>query len=136
MRIRMALPSVALAAALASAPSGSAMVTPGSAAPLIRASAADVLAAVKAPGAHMVVVNVWATWCIPCREEMPDLLRLRRAYAERGLRLILVSGDFASDIGTCSSATFACPVANRRLQTTIGMPNAWARFAISCPMLP
>jgi len=28
---------------------------------------------------------------------MPDLLRLRRIYADRGLRLILVSGDFASD---------------------------------------
>jgi thiol-disulfide isomerase/thioredoxin len=40
------------------------------------------------------VVNVWATWCTPCREEFPDLLRLHRAYRERGLRLILVSADF------------------------------------------
>src|SRR4030095_14735244 len=60
-------------------------------------TAADVLQAVRAPGAKAVLVNVWATWCIPCREEMPDLLKLRRAYADRGLRVVLVSGDFASD---------------------------------------
>jgi thiol-disulfide isomerase/thioredoxin len=44
-----------------------------------------------------VLVNVWATWCLPCREELPELLRLRREYASRGLRLILVSGDFPSE---------------------------------------
>jgi len=60
-------------------------------------TAADVLQAVRAPGAKIVLVNVWATWCIPCREEMPDLLRLRHDYGGRGLRLILVSGDFGSD---------------------------------------
>jgi thiol-disulfide isomerase/thioredoxin len=64
---------------------------------LLPGTAAQVLAAVRAPGASVVVVNVWATWCIPCREEFPDLLRLRRAYRDRGLRLVLVSGDFPSD---------------------------------------
>jgi thiol-disulfide isomerase/thioredoxin len=69
----------------------------GAAPPLMPAAAPEVLRAVRAPGARVVLVNVWATWCIPCREEMPDLLRLRRTYAERGLRLVLVSGDFAGD---------------------------------------
>jgi thiol-disulfide isomerase/thioredoxin len=44
-----------------------------------------------------VLLNVWATWCAPCREEFPDLLRVGREYRARGLRLVLVSADFASE---------------------------------------
>jgi thiol-disulfide isomerase/thioredoxin len=47
------------------------------------------------PGARAVVLNVWATWCAPCREEFPDLVKLERAYGPRGMRLMLVSADFA-----------------------------------------
>jgi thiol-disulfide isomerase/thioredoxin len=52
-----------------------------------------VLAAIRKPGAKAVLVNVWATWCDPCREEMPDLLRYYRARKASGLRLVLVSAD-------------------------------------------
>ena len=61
------------------------------------ATAAQVLDAVKAAKQKVVVVNVWATWCIPCREELPDLLKLRRDYKDRGVELLLVSGDFSSE---------------------------------------
>jgi thiol-disulfide isomerase/thioredoxin len=64
--------------------------------PLTAAGPEQVLDAVREPGAEVVLVNVWATWCAPCLEELPDLLRLRREYRDRGLRLILVSGDFES----------------------------------------
>jgi len=53
---------------------------------------------VRAGGARVVLLNVWATWCVPCREEFPDLMRLRREYRERGLRLVLVSADIDSQI--------------------------------------
>ena len=63
--------------------------------PQLTAATADrVIAAVREPGAHAVLVNVWATWCIPCREEFPDLVRVQREYRDRGLRLVLVSADF------------------------------------------
>jgi thiol-disulfide isomerase/thioredoxin len=52
-----------------------------------------ILAAVKAPGAQAVLVNVWATWCEPCREEMPDLVRFYRDNRGQGLRLVLISAD-------------------------------------------
>ncbi len=64
---------------------------------LLPATAERILEEVSHPGASAVLVNVWATWCQPCMEEFPDLLRLRREYLSRGLRLILVSGDFDTE---------------------------------------
>jgi len=40
-----------------------------------------------------VLLNVWATWCHPCREELPDLQRLHTAHAAQGLRVVGVSVD-------------------------------------------
>ena len=40
-----------------------------------------------------VLLNVWATWCDPCREEMPSMQRLYEAYRDRGLRVVAVSID-------------------------------------------
>lgn len=56
------------------------------------------LAAVRAPGARATLVNVWASWCQPCREEFPDLVALQREWADRGFRLVFVSADFAEDV--------------------------------------
>jgi peroxiredoxin len=39
------------------------------------------------------VLNVWATWCTSCREEMSALDSLRREFKERGLRVVAVSVD-------------------------------------------
>jgi cytochrome c-type biogenesis protein len=41
----------------------------------------------------VVVLNVWATWCHPCREEIPELRALHERYRARGLELIGVSVD-------------------------------------------
>ncbi len=42
-----------------------------------------------------ILLNVWATWCDPCREEMPSIERLYQAYRDRGLRVVAVSIDDA-----------------------------------------
>lgn len=42
---------------------------------------------------QVVVVNLWATWCPPCRAEMPDLNRLQREYQARGLAVVTVSDE-------------------------------------------
>jgi peroxiredoxin len=41
----------------------------------------------------VVLVNFWATWCPPCREEMPALERLYRQHKAQGLVLVAVSID-------------------------------------------
>jgi thiol-disulfide isomerase/thioredoxin len=43
-----------------------------------------------------VLVNFWATWCEPCREEFPSLDRLERELSPRGFSVIGISTDFAS----------------------------------------
>jgi peroxiredoxin len=44
---------------------------------------------------NVVVLNVWATWCIPCREEIPQLEALHREFAAQGLKTVGVSIDAA-----------------------------------------
>ena len=41
----------------------------------------------------VVLVNIWATWCHPCREEIPELIAIHSRYRDRGLELIGVSVD-------------------------------------------
>jgi thiol-disulfide isomerase/thioredoxin len=63
---------------------------------LVPATAAQVLDGVRSAGAKLTVVNVWATWCLPCREEFPHLVRLQKDLRRRGVAVLFVSGDFAS----------------------------------------
>ena len=39
----------------------------------------------------VVLLNFWATWCPPCRTEIPDLVKLQQQYRSRGLRIIGVT---------------------------------------------
>ena len=41
----------------------------------------------------VVVVNYWATWCIPCLQELPELDLLQERYGERGLVVLAISMD-------------------------------------------
>jgi thiol-disulfide isomerase/thioredoxin len=47
-----------------------------------------------------LLVNFWATWCDPCREEFPDLVKIEKQYRPQGLDFTAVSIDDLSEIKT------------------------------------
>ncbi len=42
---------------------------------------------------EVVVVNFWATWCAPCREEMPEFSRISQEYAAKGVQFVGIGID-------------------------------------------
>jgi thiol-disulfide isomerase/thioredoxin len=47
--------------------------------------------------APLTLVHIWATWCGPCREEFPELVKIQQNFSRKGLHLILVSVDDPAD---------------------------------------
>jgi len=48
---------------------------------------------------QVVLVNLWATWCPPCKEEMPALQALHNKYADQGFTIIAINdGDPTADV--------------------------------------
>jgi len=47
---------------------------------------------------QVVLLNVWASWCAPCKEEMPTLARLQGAYAVQPVKVITLSVDKDDDL--------------------------------------
>ena len=45
----------------------------------------------------MVLLDFWATWCVPCREETPHFVDLQQKYGGEGLQIIGVSMDDSTD---------------------------------------
>ena len=49
---------------------------------------------------HPLLINFWATYCDPCREEFPDLVKIDRDYRPRSLEFVTISLDDVTDIKT------------------------------------
>jgi peroxiredoxin len=52
----------------------------------------------KAQRGKVVVLNFWATWCPPCRKEMPDLEMLYREFKDQGLVILAISDEDADKV--------------------------------------
>jgi len=54
--------------------------------------------ALEGQAGNVVVLNFWATWCVPCRQEFPALVALDEKYRRDGVRVIGVSVDDVADL--------------------------------------
>jgi thiol-disulfide isomerase/thioredoxin len=79
---------------------------------------------------EVVVLNLWATWCAPCRREMPSLDRLQARYAGNGLEVVALSLDrgdvakireFFEELGIANLAIYQDPQA--RASRELGAPG-------------
>src|SRR5688572_28942230 len=57
----------------------------------------ELVAKVKPSGKRGVLINAWASWCGPCKVEMPMLVKLRESYVERGIDVWFVSVNQSSE---------------------------------------
>jgi thiol-disulfide isomerase/thioredoxin len=53
----------------------------------------------------VIVCNFWATWCAPCREEIPLLNAVQQKYASKMLRMVGIAVDSAEKIGEFTKQT-------------------------------
>ena len=47
---------------------------------------------------QILIVNLWAPWCVPCRREIPTLIEIQREYADRGVRVLGIAFDGADAV--------------------------------------
>ena len=81
----------------------------------------------------VVLVNYWATWCVPCRKEMPRLDAFYRRYHGHGLEIIGISIDFPRDFPKVEKAAHAVgyptavskAITENGFGTPQGVPVTW-----------
>ena len=56
------------------------------------------------PSARLTVVDAWATWCGPCKENFPHLVDMHKKYADKGLAAVSLSMDDPSDAAAVAEA--------------------------------
>ncbi|MDO8666407.1 MAG: TlpA disulfide reductase family protein [Gemmatimonadales bacterium] len=83
---------------------------------------------------QVVLLNVWATWCEPCRVEMPSMERLQQELGPQGLKIVAISIDeagpdvvreFQRELGLTFQILHDRSRAIERIYQTTGVPESF-----------
>ena len=84
---------------------------------------------------EVVLLNIWATWCGPCRVEMPSLERLQQRLGPKGLKIVAVSVDdpgfeakinlFADELKLTFEILYDAPGRIKQQYQTTGVPETF-----------
>lgn len=101
----------------------------GQAAPAIEAKSLDgrLINPEKLKG-KVVLLHYWATWCPPCREEMPILEQFYQAHGKEGFEIVAISVEESSDEALVRDFTkaYSFPIVMKGDANTKGYGRVWA----------
>lgn len=81
----------------------------------------------------LLIINFWATWCAPCREEMPMLSKLQVEYAGKNVQFVGIAADSSSKVANFSMST---PVSYPLLPDEVGAIEFSKRLGNRLGLLP
>jgi DsbE subfamily thiol:disulfide oxidoreductase len=79
---------------------------------------------------HVLVINVWANWCDPCRREQPQLVRLADRYQDEGVRFLGINYQDDRDAARAWVREFQVPY------PSLFDPSGRSAFDLGFPALP
>lgn len=100
----------------------------------VRLGSSDSVSIHQEAKGQVTLVNIWATWCIPCRVEMPAMERLYQALGPKGLRILAVSIDegnakdvqsFVTELGLTFEILHDQTGDIQRVYQTTGVPESF-----------
>jgi thiol-disulfide isomerase/thioredoxin len=100
----------------------------------IHLTTGDTVSLREAAKGRVTLLNIWATWCIPCRAEMPAMEQLFKELGPKGLRIIAVSIDqegggdvaqFVRDLGLTFDVLRDPTGEIQRVYQTTGVPESF-----------
>ncbi|MFC5519896.1 peroxiredoxin family protein [Polaromonas jejuensis] len=112
-----------------SLPAISADLVVGSPAPDVEATLLDSPTRVRlsANQGKVTIINFWATWCAPCREEMPAIQAYYDKHKAEGLEILAISMDDASNLAKVRKVaqSFTFPIAIKSEANFKGLGRVW-----------